>query len=318
MQNRDILFSPCQPNSEKTLFHGLKSYISAFDPVWHLDLEPASKEHINHLERLVKEQYNQQLPLAYKMYLEKMGRSDGGLLSRELDYSLGDWNYFKISDMAAGAVSSIKRVSDGFKEWKYQQIPPFWYFFYAALREDGYGFSPQTSMPNQIIATIGRTMYYTHDTFAQLLFYCAYRRMLNWVNTNGKIIEYCEDQCSNLPNGTYSLYIDAEVPDDWTTPDHALLINFLEELESAFTLTECWFSRGKEFNLFDLHDKVTGEIYTCSRYVSFSSRKDLTICIRYFDSNEIGVNILSSNMCCLRQIVQIITGCMKRSEEHTS
>ena len=65
------------------LFKNLYDYIEPFDTNWKKRLKPASKKLITQfIETSRIGEYVDRLPLSYFQFLEKMGRDDGGLISR--------------------------------------------------------------------------------------------------------------------------------------------------------------------------------------------------------------------------------------------
>ena len=299
----------CCPTSEEEEFHNIKRCVSIFEPEKILQLKPSPEASIQQLEKLVKQEFNQELPLPYKIYLQQMGGEDGGVLSRFLDYRLEEWNGFKKDNMAQGALEFIKKSKiPSYIREKSSTIPPFWYFYYGFLAEVGWGFSPTTKNPNQLVMTDGRNFYFTHDTFSKMLFFSTYIWGVRWVDEHSMALEYGEQ---NLPSELHDMFLVsllADCPQNWDLPGHALLVDFLKELESRFSLEECWFSGNKEFDSFDAEGNVSGALDGFSRYVGFHTISDFTICVRYYSfyKPSIRVDAMGSDINFRREIVSAI------------
>ena len=78
-----------QEGTLDTLMERLCSSISGFDPEWVKRCVPAAEEQIQQLQDILAE-YHYTIPAAYRWYLRKMGKDDGGLLERELDFCEAD------------------------------------------------------------------------------------------------------------------------------------------------------------------------------------------------------------------------------------
>ena len=78
-----------QEGTLDTLMERLCSSISGFDPEWVTRCVPAAEEQIQQLQDILAE-YHYTIPAAYRWYLRKMGKDDGGLLERELDFCEAD------------------------------------------------------------------------------------------------------------------------------------------------------------------------------------------------------------------------------------
>ncbi len=78
-----------QEGTLDTLMERLCNSISGFDPEWVKRCVPAAEEQIQQLQDILAE-YNYTIPAAYLYYLRKMGKDDGGLLERELDFCEAD------------------------------------------------------------------------------------------------------------------------------------------------------------------------------------------------------------------------------------
>ena len=298
MKNNIFSLFMYPPNSVEKLFTRIKQSISIFEPSWCLKLKPAPEEEIHQLEKMLIRKYGKKLPLSIKTYLQQMGEDDGGLVSQSVDYELEYWNYFKGHNMAEGI---RENAEDAEMERHIKQIlnespniPPFWYFYYTMLTGEGWGFSPATKSPDQIIETHENNFYFAHDTFSKLLFYFAYlyiqQRITNYSSMSRYIrsMEFCAE-CSN----------------EWSDIGYPKLVDFLIELERTFSIRECWFSGNKEFNLFDAKDTITNTEYGFSRYVGSHTMSDLIISVRYYQ-NKIYVNIIWRDDFCTKQIVDAI------------
>ena len=303
------------PNSERELFSNINRYISLFEPMGKLKIKPAPPKDIQQLEQIVISKFGQAIPSSYKAYLERMGEEDGGLVSHVMDCDLEYWNYFKGYNMARGAKHKIDDVK---MRVHIEHIlnsspvaPPFWYFYYTMLTGVGWGFSSEGTPPDQIVETHGNRFYFSHDTFTKLLFYCAYIFVEDYVDNHSTVLGYGVDSMDFLPcetEGSYSIRFRAECAKEWLAPGHAPLVNFLSEIETQFSIEECWFSGNKEFNLFDAKDDITSINYSFSRYVGVHVPSNLAIRINYIQSYgpEVLVSVLCQNVCYAKQIVDSI------------
>lgn len=304
------------PSSEEELFRNIKLCISIFEPERLQNLKPAPEEDIQVLEQLVKKKYGCSLPPSYKLYLQKMGEEDSNIFSRHMGYDLKAFQSFH--NMADGTKywidfafrtftfrGEIIETIEEVVEHRTPGHPPFWIFFYEALAEFTYGFSPATDEPDELIMTVGWHFYYPHDTFSKLLFFCAYCDLWRWVLANGKAMEYKADTFSSGLSCLHALLFHADCPPEWTVIGQAPLAAFLRKLEEKYSLEPCWFSGKKEFCLFDLENCPTEELYPFNRYVAFHADLGLTICIEYYES-EIQVVIFSEDMSLTKQISNAI------------
>ena len=78
-----------QEGTLDTLMERLCNSISGFDPEWVKRCVPAAEEQIQQLQDILAE-YHYTIPAAYLYYLRKMGKDDGDLLERELDFCEAD------------------------------------------------------------------------------------------------------------------------------------------------------------------------------------------------------------------------------------
>lgn len=78
-----------QEGTLDTLMERLCNSISDFDPEWVKRCVPATEEQIQQLQDILAE-YHYTIPAAYLYYLRKMGKDDGDLLERELDFCEAD------------------------------------------------------------------------------------------------------------------------------------------------------------------------------------------------------------------------------------
>ena len=85
MDAEDIEMAEFQEGTLDTLMERLCNSISGFDPEWVKRCVPATEEQIQQLQDILAE-YHYTIPAAYRWYLRKMGKDDGGLLERELDF----------------------------------------------------------------------------------------------------------------------------------------------------------------------------------------------------------------------------------------
>ena len=78
-----------QEGTLDTLMERLCNSISGFDLEWVKRCVPATEEQIQQLQDILAE-YHYTIPAAYLWYLRKMGKDDGDLLERELDFCEAD------------------------------------------------------------------------------------------------------------------------------------------------------------------------------------------------------------------------------------
>lgn len=306
----------CPPGSKVELFRKVEQCISIFEPERIQNLKPAPEEDIQALEQLVKKKYGCSLPPSYKLYLQKMGEEDSNILSRHMGYDLKDCQSFR--NMADGTKywidftfrtftfrGEIIETIEEVVEHRTPGHPPFWIFFYEALAELTYGFSPATDEPDELIMTVGWHFCYPHDTFSKLLFFCAYCDLWRWVLANGREMKYKADTFSSGLSCLHALLFHADCPPEWTVIGQAPLAAFLRKLEEKYSLEPCWFSGKKEFCLLDLENCPTEELYPFNRYVAFHADFGLTICIEYYEP-EIQVVIFSEDLSLTKQISDAI------------
>lgn len=307
----------CPPNSAEELFQNIKRCISVFDPEWVKKIKPDLDKDIQHLEELVMQTYGTLLPTSYKMYLQKMGASDGGLLSEFLTYEMSEF----YGNMAYGAADWIENLLDrSHREREIKESPskpPYWHFAFSQFSGEGWGFSPSTTIPDQIIKRNGHFVAYTSDTFSSLLFYFAFSYMFCSANShstelNNKTFKYLAESYSPEAYECHKVEFYIKYPQEWATPGHTALINFLNVLEKEFSLEECWFSGFRKFNLFDINGQETVYPWEFSRYVGFHTTSDLIISIdNSYAAGENcpisgGIRIMSQDMPCTKQIMDTI------------
>ena len=302
------------PCSEAGLFRKVKQCVSIFEPERLQNLKPAPEEDIQALEQMIMERYGCSIPASYKLYLQEMGQEDGGILSKRMDNRLEEWNGFKHGNMARGAKDHLMRESF----WQYLEEkspghPPFWMFFYAALAEMGYGFLLDGASSDELVQTDGWHFGYCHDTFAKLLFYCAYSQLLRWVLEHGKPLKYKEGTFSSGRSCIHAIAFLAYCPPEWTVTGHAPLAEFLQKLEADCELEPCWFSMDKEFCLFDTNNQPTDTDNFFARYAAFHASSGLTFYITYFGTathgtgtQSIRVTLLSEDLRLTKQIIDAI------------
>lgn len=297
-----------------------------FDPEWVTKLKPAPAKDILHLEELVMQRYGTPLPASYKMYLQKMGTADDGLFSDALTYEISRF----YGCMAYGAADWIEDHADGYRNWALQtlpNIPQFWLFAQSQFSGEGWGFSPNTPIPDQIIKTHSIPFAYTSDTFSKLLFYFAFSYMFSSAGHHGeelnnKTFKYLAESYSPEAYDCHRVIFYVKYPQEWAVPGHTALITFLTELEKEFSLEECWFSGNKKFNLFDANGQETEYPWEFSRYVGVHTTSDLIISIDNGYAAGVnypisgGVRIISQDMPCTKQIVDKILQRFELSQAH--
>ncbi len=299
------------PDSEEALFAAVQKDMALTDPDWLKRCKPAPKEDIEHLENTLLERFGRGIPSSYRIYLELMGERDGGLVSKQVD-GPEFWNYFRGDNMAQGAVRHMEEIDElrvliARNTQKPFPIPPFWNYYYTMFTGEGWGFSPKTEDPDQIVQADGIEDYFlTHDTFSQFLFYCVYETIPAQIWRNAAEFE---GQLYSLPEeqGIHCVYMSVTYPKEWSFPDPTLLVCFLEEIEAACSLEECWFSSRKELHLSDVDNIVTERPYKFARYVACQSFANLTVSMRFEEYYEtIRVTIVSQDSGCTKWMVNEI------------
>ena len=306
----------CPPNSAEELFQNIKRCISVFNPEWVKKIKPDSDKDIRYLEKLVMQKYGTPLPASYKMYLQEMGAADGGLFSDALTYEISRF----YGRMAYGAADWIEDRADKYRDQVIQElpdIPQLWLFAQSQFSGEGWGFSPNTPIPDQIIKTHSIPFAYTSDTFSKLLFYFTFSYMFYSANShstelNNKTFKYLAESYSPEAYECHKVEFYIKYPQEWATLGHTAFINFLNVLEKEFSLEECWFSGFKKFNLFDINGQETVYPWEFSRYVGFHTTSDLIISIdNSYAAGEnypihSGIRIMSQDMACTKQIMDTI------------
>ena len=294
------------PSSERALFNNIRRCYSALAPKRLKKLEPSSEDEIKKLEEVVQSRSGKPLPSCFKMYLQQMGKDDGGLLSSYMLFE--DWSEFLDGDLARDTRKWIEQsntLNNRFRN------PPYW-LFYDSMME--LGFSPVTDDPNQLVTRNYYGFCYTNDTLPKLLAFLACLRAIQFSEEMyGKSREYKESRIPSNTQDIYSIEFFANCPQEWGAIGHTLLVDFLNRLESQFALKECWFSMNKEFDLFDIDHKPvpTDELTQLfTRYVSIQETSDLMFAVR-FDTNggsipQIQVNLYGNNTACIKQIMSEI------------
>lgn len=293
------------PCSEAELFRKVKQCVSIFEPERLQNLKPAPEEDIQALEQMIMERYGCSIPASYKLYLQEMGQEDGGILSSMFE----GWNGFKHGNMACEAKDFL--MWEGL--WRYIEEespghPPFLIFCCAALPDIGYGFLLDGAGLDELVQTYCWHFCYCHDTFAKLLFYSAYSKLLHWVLEHGKPLKYKEGTFSSGRSCIHAIAFLAYCPPDWTVTGHAPLAEFLQKLEADCELEPCWFSMDKEFCLFDTNNQPTDTDNFFARYAAFHTSSGLTFYIRYnsWNRHTIRVTLLSEDLRLTKQIIDAI------------
>lgn len=317
---RRLFMNP--PGSEKELFENIKQDISMADPSWYSHCEPAPREDIWRLENALLKRFGQGIPSSYRTYLELMGEDDGGLVSCHID-DLEFWNYFKRKkNMAWGAVYHIERIDEQIaKSGRIAQrstpMPPFWNFYYTIYAGIGWGFFQSETgylerEPDQIVQVYGTDkFYFSHDSFSRFLFYCTYNVIAEQIWDHGTAFTHSINELPDEYQNMHSVWFYAVCPIEWDTPGYTPLVNFLQEVEHACSIDECWFSSQKDFNLFDIYDNIHIGQYEFARYIGCHSAANLTVSVCFEtspgDRPEIQVRIISQDVHCTKQLVDEIS-----------
>lgn len=302
------------PNSEKELFENIKKYMSLADPNWLQSCKPAPEEDIERLEKMLLERFGRGIPSSYRTYLELMGERDGGLVSLCVD-GPEFWNYFRGDNMAQGAVRHMEEIDElrvlvARNTQEPFPIPPFWNYYYTMFTGEGWGFSPETEDQDQIIQADGvRKFYSSHDTFSRFVFYCTYKAIIRKIWEKGTEFNQPIYKLSSEDQGTHYVYMSVTCPKEWSFPDPTLLVCFLEEIEAACSLEECWFSSQKELHLLDTDYTDTERPYRFARYVACQSFANLTVLMNFrtdYEDTKIWVSIVSQDSDCTKWLVNEI------------
>lgn len=286
-----IYFFMEPPNSNAQLFENISTCMSMIDPSWQSSCKPATKEDIERLEKMLTERFGRGIPSSYRTYLELMGEEDGGLVSLAMD-DPEFWNYFKGDNMADGAMHYIEEL-DKYKV-QYERntktpcpISPIWNLYYTAFTGCGWGFSPKTKDPDQMIEAHGITdFFFTPDTFSKFLFRCVHGSMIDEILNNGTD---CGQSIYQLPSGTNHTYVCwmlLSCPKEWSFPNSALLVNFLKEIEESCCIEECWFSSQKDLHLRNSDGTASEYLYEFARYEGYQSFNDLIVSMKFQQSCE--------------------------------
>lgn len=303
------------PSSERALFNNIKRCYSALAPKRLKKLKPSSEYEIKKLEEVFQSRFGKPLPSCFKMYLQQMGKDyDGlGLLSCML---YPDWSDFADGDLARDTRKRFEQSKTlGYRFGE----PPYWSIYHPMISQTELGFSPVTDDPNQLI-THDNGFCYTNDTLPKLLTFLTCLHAIQFSEEMyGKSREYKESRIPSNSQDIYSIEFFAECPLEWTPIGHTLLVNFLNRLESQFTLKECWFSINKEFDLFDInHKPVISESPLLTRYVSIQETSNLMFSVRfhpqYIGRSQIQVNLYGNNTDCIKQIMSEILQQTKLTE----
>lgn len=286
------------PASEEKLFKNIRNYMSMVDLNWQKSCQPASKEDIDRLEKTLVKRFGRGIPSSYRTYLELMGEEDGGLLSKQVD-DPEFWNYFKGNNMAQGAVRYMEDIDEYRVQFEHNTqepfpIPPFWNFYYTSYIGCGWGFSPKTEDPEQIIQADGTDIYFlTHDTFSKFLFYCTYRMIIDRIWNHCTKVYHSIRALSSKCQGRHCIWFCADCPKEWSDSGYAPLVHLLEEIENSYAIEECWFSSQKEFYLFDTDDTVTEIPYQFARYIGCHSMSNLTLSMQLEEcGTDLSVRVL--------------------------
>lgn len=304
-----------KPSSNQALFNNIKRCYSALAPKHLQKLKPSSQAEIQKLEEAVRSRFGKSLPPSFKMYLQQMGKDDDGLLSNMLEE---DWSDFADGDLALGTQKWLE-LSKSSNDCSCQT--PYWLFYYAMISSTGLGFSPVTDDPDQLIRVDGSSFFYTNDTLPKLLGFLTCLRAIRLSEEKyGKSREYKESRLSSNSHVLYSIEFFADCPREWSPVGHALLVDFLNRLESQFAFKECWFSMNKKFDLLDIDHKpvLTDDISPLfTRYINIQESSDLMFAVRFHPDNycyaggyigrpKIQVNLYGNNTVCIKQIMSEI------------
>lgn len=297
------------PDSEEDMFEKIQKYMSMADPAWLQTCKPASKLDIWRLEKTLVERFGRGIPSSYRIYLELMGKDDGGLVSLRVD-DPEFWNYFKGDNMARGAAYFMKHIDEQIVRYG-GVFPPFWNFYYTMHAGCGWGFAPKVKCPDRIIESSGIDKYYlTHDTFLEFVFYCTYDAIIDRILDYGTAFTHSVNELPDKYQNMHSVWFYAVCPIEWDTSGYTPLVNFLQEVEHTCSIDECWFSSQKEFNLFDIYDNIHIGRYEFARYVGCHSTANLTVSVCFEtspgDRPEIQVRIISQDVRCTKQLVDEI------------
>lgn len=201
-----------QPTDESSVFQQLHDYISEFDREWWKKIIPASETMIESL-KIVSEiqRKSDDFPPLYKMFLEHMGRNDGGLLSVPLN---GTSNIIDIIDLYEEFHKFTPEVF----------CTPYFAFF---QKEMGGELSFNISNPHEenILDTdCGEIFRVNSESFKKLLFQSAiirFERFKNYIRFSGTLNNLKE---AMLISGENSI------------------IHIIDGVLAKYGLTKAWFS----------------------------------------------------------------------------
>ncbi len=266
----------------KDLLAEIQEYISCFDSTWAADLCPEKAETIQLIEQFAKETFQIQLPESYLSYLAKMGRNDGNLIMKSFDCD--ECTTFE----PAFIMNDVKKQTNGYGQgFLKNHIYPF---CYALLSEVGYGFSATSTNPEQIAVIHWAKLFHAPDTFSKLLFYFAFHYVYFTCLSGSRLADVSTELPAGDPNEVYSTHI-------WIRPSkkgpepQSQYHEIISQLEQEFSITECWFSTGKQQYLSDTDNQPTTEPYDLSRYIGQSVSENCGIAVKQSGSSS-WVNVI--------------------------
>lgn len=163
--NSANIYIPKEGNRDN-LFERLFEFIEMYDTDWKNRIKPASENAINQLvesSEIIK--HNVDIPVIYRMFLEKMGENDGGLLSEVL---LGETQIYEILEL----LEDYHKYDPDYFE---SLIFPF------CIQETGLELSFDLSSNNQdsVWVTEGSEVFRkTSENFEKFLFQCAFKKFV--------------------------------------------------------------------------------------------------------------------------------------------
>ena len=286
MKLHHTVFKDLSVQSSEQLFETIKNYISLSDISWEQRIHPISQEQILRAEEFVQSNFNQALPTSYKTYLECIGYDDSGLMSSYFDQD--DWKYFKPTNNSLCEV--LKQCSIP------GQFYPFYYNVFAGL---GFGFSPRTSNPEQIIMKEYKELYCTSDTFTKFVMYLSFMYVFKYSLSQ---LEKIRSSLENIPLDLSEIYYSRLIVTNESKGD---ICHIIDSLEDHFSIQEYWYSSSKQFQVFDFDGIATDIQYTLARYIGFSDCGDFGICI-FSDSPYLYIDTMGCGNEYIKEIVRFL------------
>lgn len=153
-----------QPENEDEVFLRLYDYVDEFDKDWKRSIRPASSESIESLKRVSElQRWRADFPPLYKLYLERMGEDDGGLLSTML--------------IGTASISEIIDLYEDFHIYSPEVFDTPYLAFFQQEMGGEFSFDLRDSQNENILRTdCGEVCGVVSESFKKLLFQSAFSR----------------------------------------------------------------------------------------------------------------------------------------------